>query len=196
MYSYFIAGIAPFGQMPLLEVDGKMLAQSMAIARFVANEVGMSRMLILNRSHYTRATFPWQEFWQLGLDRLQMMNKISVNSYASLVQKVERHVLSKRCGHLKEKLATVFLHSRIYMYTCSSYKNRLKISRKTCSSTTNALRGHTMHSEQNSKLWHNLDGEKLPNVSAPKRLSFSTAKTVFESQRPVPVVKLCEWILT
>ena len=50
MYSYFSAGIAPFGQMPLLEVDGTIIAQSMAIARFVANEVGTSRMLILNRN--------------------------------------------------------------------------------------------------------------------------------------------------
>jgi len=36
------AGKAPFDQLPLLEVDGKMLAQSIAIARFVANEVGLA----------------------------------------------------------------------------------------------------------------------------------------------------------
>jgi len=38
----FKAGKAPFDQLPLLEVDGKVLAQSIAIARFVANEVGTS----------------------------------------------------------------------------------------------------------------------------------------------------------
>jgi len=36
------AGKLPFGQLPLLEVDGVLLAQSIAIARFVANEFGLT----------------------------------------------------------------------------------------------------------------------------------------------------------
>jgi len=36
------AGKVPFGQLPVLEVDGTLLAQSMAIGRFVANELGFT----------------------------------------------------------------------------------------------------------------------------------------------------------
>ncbi|XP_028401456.1 hematopoietic prostaglandin D synthase-like [Dendronephthya gigantea] len=35
-------GTFPFGQVPVLEVDGKMLCQSMSIFRFVAREIGFS----------------------------------------------------------------------------------------------------------------------------------------------------------
>ncbi|CAH1778726.1 unnamed protein product [Owenia fusiformis] len=34
-------GVAPYGQLPILEVDGKVLGQSVAIARFAARETGM-----------------------------------------------------------------------------------------------------------------------------------------------------------
>ncbi|KAJ7389531.1 hypothetical protein OS493_030916 [Desmophyllum pertusum] len=36
------SGKAPFGQLPLLEVDGTVLAQSFSIMRYVANEVGLA----------------------------------------------------------------------------------------------------------------------------------------------------------
>ena len=43
MYVHFLlAGKLPFGQLPLLEVEGKVIAQSIAIGRFVANELGRS----------------------------------------------------------------------------------------------------------------------------------------------------------
>lgn len=32
----------PMGQLPILEVDGKVMYQSMAISRFLAKEVGLS----------------------------------------------------------------------------------------------------------------------------------------------------------
>ena len=32
----------PFGQLPVLEVDGVIIGQSMAIARFLANEYGIA----------------------------------------------------------------------------------------------------------------------------------------------------------
>ena len=32
----------PFGQLPVLEVDGENICQSMAIARFLANEFGLA----------------------------------------------------------------------------------------------------------------------------------------------------------
>lgn len=32
----------PFGQMPILEFDGKKLHQSIAICRYLANEVGLA----------------------------------------------------------------------------------------------------------------------------------------------------------
>ena len=32
----------PFGQLPVLEVDGDMIGQSMAIARFLANQYGIA----------------------------------------------------------------------------------------------------------------------------------------------------------
>ena len=42
---YFLsAGKLPFGQLPVLEVDGSRLAQSVAISRFVANELGRSSL--------------------------------------------------------------------------------------------------------------------------------------------------------
>ena len=38
------AGKIPFGQLPVLEVDGTLLSQSIAIVRFVANELGRPRL--------------------------------------------------------------------------------------------------------------------------------------------------------
>ena len=35
-----VGGTLPFGQLPALEVDGKMLAQSLTIFKYVAREVG------------------------------------------------------------------------------------------------------------------------------------------------------------
>ena len=32
----------PFGQLPVLEVDGAIISQSMAIARYLANEFGLA----------------------------------------------------------------------------------------------------------------------------------------------------------
>ncbi len=39
-YTFFIISDSPFGQLPFLDVDGKRLAQSNAISRFLAAQFG------------------------------------------------------------------------------------------------------------------------------------------------------------
>ena len=36
----------PFGQLPILEVDGEKIAQSLTIARFLASEFGKKKILM------------------------------------------------------------------------------------------------------------------------------------------------------
>ena len=38
----FVGGTFPFGQLPVFEVDGKMLTQSLTIFKYVARELGKS----------------------------------------------------------------------------------------------------------------------------------------------------------
>ena len=38
----FVGGTLPFGQLPVLEVNGKMLTQSITIFKYVARELGKS----------------------------------------------------------------------------------------------------------------------------------------------------------
>jgi glutathione S-transferase len=40
MFDINLEGICPFGQLPILEFDGIVLAQSMAILRYLAREYG------------------------------------------------------------------------------------------------------------------------------------------------------------
>jgi len=45
--SVFTGGKCPFGQIPLLEVEGVTLCQSMAILRFVARRYGMYQFFMI-----------------------------------------------------------------------------------------------------------------------------------------------------
>ena len=46
--SVFTGGKCPFGQIPLLEVDGVTLCQSMAILRFLARRYGMHQFFLIS----------------------------------------------------------------------------------------------------------------------------------------------------
>jgi hypothetical protein len=42
----FLGGIVPFDQLPILEVDGKILAKSATICKYVARETGRYELLV------------------------------------------------------------------------------------------------------------------------------------------------------
>ena len=48
-FHYIIEGLSPLGYLPMLEVDGKKLCESMAILRYVARECGKCNIIFIEK---------------------------------------------------------------------------------------------------------------------------------------------------
>ncbi len=59
LWYFVLEKLLPFGQVPILEIDGVVMAQTFAITRFLANEFGKLELIIYcmrRLSHLRRST--------------------------------------------------------------------------------------------------------------------------------------------
>ena len=87
----------PYGSLPLLEWDGVVLAQSMAIARFIAREVGLAGSNVIERAQVDEIVDSVNEMLEVGA-------KAIFSKDEELVKKYYGETLPKSLSQLERRL--------------------------------------------------------------------------------------------